>query len=1237
MSIVTLLLDSYQDNSENNHQSFSRPALINSVDTIPSEVVLTPVIGKRPLRNDWQHEPPIPRDLLRVLLKNGQELTTKEGKRWRCQWDGYGVRTGDVSNGLIALDIDGPSAVRLFNALQEFYEPLPKSVAWTSGKEGRSQIVFQIPDHYRERFKSFTRKDLKEFSLNGENIKRTGNEAVDFRYNDCQSVLPPSKHPETGLYRWINSFDDCEVAIAPDWLCEFILGLSTENEQKHKPLKREYSSLNDIDENILEAWIKCIPVDSLDWYEYCTFLFALHHEGYSESDALSISQTSSKHTDRGFYAIWKNIKDNKSNNITAGTLYHFAVNYGGWKPKTKRKSYCFDKQSVNKKKEPKKTNSEPFEGIKREAGATVIVGERAPYLQGLINNRQSFLDVTLFGLGKSHTLQYLENPEFGGKIFILCADPANFSVQGVTEKYTRLIPRHNGYYEDSEGKLKKAPKNTPDKDIKIEENCPLTPLFGLAKNKGYDTTGSNPICNKCEFKNKCQVTEGWYMRDRRKALEESKYIICHPEALIDYALNNKDSIGSHDIAFVDEPSMAFKPTFNINTTRNDSILEVDNYRGKISDEYHKIIDDITQAFKPLYDNKEKYGLDNSKVMDVLSTVVIPDDIDVNNLINQLTIYQHDIGSLVADSNSADGKKYQNNPTAKAHFAEEQIKETASNIDKLPSNTLPLLLRALTGDKRVYLRIQYGKLIVTESRVEDYSNFLDKFSMVGFFETTTTSERLRLKTGFKKPLKIIYSPDINHNNQTIHAISMSGIKSINITDTAVKRINLLSETLFNEHGKFSRIGHKKLKEPVEGTCNTRSEVIALDGHYGADNIGSNRYEGQGNLMFMQLPFANKGDLMAEYSVLNDGFNEELFDEYWKSDMWEKLEQGAVGRQRAVRHKNKTFKTFLIYPEGFDLTRLEGWGIPIIYRDAFDVEPKAGDENQVTFFLICCTAWELLNQGLKPTLAAIAELMTVNGSKITLDGVSKAVTRRGYDFREYMTKLEKLYSAYIYKHRLSIKIDFCHILQDIGWDWLSDDTSTDTSVSDEPTPKINLLDLIKETVNTLHSEGIIPSQKLVVQWLSEKKGHPITQSGLSKYLSRKGIKFADLIPTVEVESEIVDTSPSVDIPTEQNKVNLDGQNSVKTPIEYLEAAGIPDAKCIIEGIKLELTRLNWEVELKQEYYAICANPTLAPDTLYSFWDKLQSISGKDEKYQKSDSSRYKMQKNIPTKPLKSLLKV
>jgi predicted P-loop ATPase len=318
----------------------ARQELIQSLESIPKEWVLTPVKDKVSTRKNWQNEEPLSQDFLKLELKS---------KRW----NGYGLRLGDVSGGKVALDVDGPSAVVILKALESTHEPLLKTVSWASGKDGRSQLLFQIPEHYRDRFKSFKRKSINEYSVNGQILKCQTDEngkpieELDFRYNGHQSVLPPSFHPETGSYHWIISPNDGEVAIAPDWLCEFILELSEPKKvQKNTPLKFEYSTFEKGDKNIHNEWIASIPIGVLGYYEWRDFLLALHYEGYSENEALSISQSSSKHTDKGFYDVWKHIKNDKSNNITGGSLWYLATTYGNWKPKESDK-----KQWVKKKQE----------------------------------------------------------------------------------------------------------------------------------------------------------------------------------------------------------------------------------------------------------------------------------------------------------------------------------------------------------------------------------------------------------------------------------------------------------------------------------------------------------------------------------------------------------------------------------------------------------------------------------------------------------------------------------------------------------------------------------------------------------------------------------------------------------------------------------------------------------------------------------------------------------------------
>lgn len=68
------------------------------------------------------------------------------------------------------------------------------------------------------------------------------------------------------------------------------------------------------------------------WHEYRDFLFACNHVGLDESEVYRCSVASPKHTDKGFYAIWKGIKGNTPKPIGLGTLIYLAKQ-NGWIPR----------------------------------------------------------------------------------------------------------------------------------------------------------------------------------------------------------------------------------------------------------------------------------------------------------------------------------------------------------------------------------------------------------------------------------------------------------------------------------------------------------------------------------------------------------------------------------------------------------------------------------------------------------------------------------------------------------------------------------------------------------------------------------------------------------------------------------------------------------------------------------------------------------------------------------------
>lgn len=182
--------------------------LCESLHQLPEQLSLTPVRNKAAKRDNWQNEPTIPRSKLTILLEQGERTRAKNGGWYQQEYTGYGLRTGSVSGGVFAVDVDGLLADDKLNEISG--GELPQTPAWTSGKPFCKQLAFQLSET--------TQAVLDAVGFTRHFIDCGNGQQLDFRYNGCQSVLPPSRHPETGQYQWIVSFTDCSIATAPEWL-----------------------------------------------------------------------------------------------------------------------------------------------------------------------------------------------------------------------------------------------------------------------------------------------------------------------------------------------------------------------------------------------------------------------------------------------------------------------------------------------------------------------------------------------------------------------------------------------------------------------------------------------------------------------------------------------------------------------------------------------------------------------------------------------------------------------------------------------------------------------------------------------------------------------------------------------------------------------------------------------------------------------------------------------------------
>ena len=303
--------------------------LISELAKLPSTWLLTPVKDKKPLRDDWQTEQLTVDELIEQLKNGYQTKSKKTGHPYTIKWDGYGLRLGNVSGGLVALDVDGSSAQPILDAMSK--GDLPPTVSWTSNRVGRYQLLYQLPVEIQYQLSDFTKKDIKEFEGIKTGLGDDGNrEQLEFRYNRVQSVLPPSSHPQTGSYVWINSPESTHVAEAPKWLCDALLGFAAKP-MKAKPAKKEFAKSDTSERDLVIAALNYIDSD-VGYSEFLNVLMALHSYDVDLLDAAIDWASGAKLDDHQYRTAsevtykWQSFKT--SGSIQIGTLFFYAVEAG---------------------------------------------------------------------------------------------------------------------------------------------------------------------------------------------------------------------------------------------------------------------------------------------------------------------------------------------------------------------------------------------------------------------------------------------------------------------------------------------------------------------------------------------------------------------------------------------------------------------------------------------------------------------------------------------------------------------------------------------------------------------------------------------------------------------------------------------------------------------------------------------------------------------------------------------
>ena len=266
--------------------------LLQQLSTLPDSWALVAVgHDKRPYQPEWQKNP-ISRTDLAAEIESGRAVA-------------IGVIAGPQSGGLLFVDHDGLGASEVLEQLGAPLRDLPKSWAVTSGRDGRLQIIYQVPEPFWATIKTTKLRS----SVKGEQLE--------LRWAGCQSVVAGA-HPITGAYRWLKGRSPSELPIAE--APSLLLQQMQRQQAAPTPLLR----LPDTDTKRARDYLASIPPADAD--DYDTWLqvgMALHSVGDDSllTDWINWSATSGKFEPGVCEAKWRSFN---GHGVTLGTLAHLS-------------------------------------------------------------------------------------------------------------------------------------------------------------------------------------------------------------------------------------------------------------------------------------------------------------------------------------------------------------------------------------------------------------------------------------------------------------------------------------------------------------------------------------------------------------------------------------------------------------------------------------------------------------------------------------------------------------------------------------------------------------------------------------------------------------------------------------------------------------------------------------------------------------------------------------------------
>ncbi|WP_255441503.1 MULTISPECIES: PriCT-2 domain-containing protein [unclassified Synechococcus] len=226
--------------------------------------------------------------------------------------EALGLLTGPVS-GVLVVDLDDHGWPESFQKESgRTVDDLPSTIAWSSGKPGRSGRALAVPQEwwpYLRNRRAFNSED--------------GRTLWELRWDRHQAVIC-GRHPQTGAYHWLEGCSPQELgdpAEAPEWLLELLLQEQFDDKAQPEPTEAD----------AIEALQIIGFLPPLEYQDHDSWLkvgMALHHLGCDVTHWVEWSRAMPTFDEKECHTRWKSFGKYKGRKIGMGSLLKWGAKHG---------------------------------------------------------------------------------------------------------------------------------------------------------------------------------------------------------------------------------------------------------------------------------------------------------------------------------------------------------------------------------------------------------------------------------------------------------------------------------------------------------------------------------------------------------------------------------------------------------------------------------------------------------------------------------------------------------------------------------------------------------------------------------------------------------------------------------------------------------------------------------------------------------------------------------------------